>query len=101
MYAHCEGGRDDKVAEGQIDLNGDVNEQKRCCAAWDSDNAGYSFYDAGNMYPEEKVDNLDKYPVERGSEGKRRVLVIDEEHNRAFCPVCGNGTLAIYGPIPN
>lgn len=91
----CDGSGEPDHNPGQIDLEGNPVVEPHCGANWTDEGGSSWLYDGGTGDK-----GLDDFPVERGTEGKRGVLVIDEDANVAFCPVCGKGKLGVYAPYP-
>jgi hypothetical protein len=77
---------------GQLGIDGEPVGEQRCYAGW-SYRGGYMDY--------AEVPDLDEFPVERGTEGKIGVLVVDEDTGTLFCPMCKGGKLTAYAPCPS
>ena len=61
----------------------------KCGSYWDYDNVRH--LEDTNTDPDMSKDLTD-YPCEKGEEGKKGIVVVNEKHE-AFCPVCGKGKL--------
>ncbi len=94
----CDGSGEPDHNPGQLNIDNELYVRERCRANWSTENGGYEFmFDGG--YPVPEGLDLGKIPVERGTEGKKNVLVIDEDENCAYCPHCGKGKITGYPPF--
>lgn len=93
IEAWCDGSGEPEHNPEQLGIDGEPIGRDYCGANWTSDAAGYGWMYDGGTGP----NGLDEFNVERGTEGKKGVLVVDEGTNTIFCPICGHGKVH-FGP---
>lgn len=96
-YAHCDvmcdGSGEPNINPEQLQVeSGERVGEQPCNARWYSD-------DGSHFYDDERQNRLEDYPAKRGTEGEVGTVVVNEDANEAFCPVCGRGKLKVYPPI--
>lgn len=88
----CDRSGDPPLNPEQLNIDGESVGAQDCNARWYTD-------DQCHWYDDERQNRLEDYPCERGTVGKVGTVVVNEDANEAFCPVCGRGKLKLYAPI--
>lgn len=89
---HCDGSGQPDQNPGQLGLDGEPVGESHCGLWWDC-RGGHLDSDEHPM-PED-------FPVERGTEGRKGVIVADEDEKIVFCPGCNGGKLVATAPYPS
>ena len=94
----CDGSGEPDHNPGQLNIDNELYVEPGCRANWTSE-GGYGgfLFDGGCPVPD--YADIDNMPIEKGDKGKVGTLVINEDENEAYCPVCGKGKLNVFPPI--
>ncbi len=98
FYMACDGTGTPPLNPDQLDLAGEPVGDQHCGAVWDTDDAGYHWYEGGSG---SGARDFGDYEIEAGTEGKPGTIVVNEDANEAYCPHCGRGKLVFDPPFAN